>query len=976
MLIVLAVLVSLLAVTFQGARSVWKRFRNNYTHRVVLFTYLDAIVVAFGAVVLCILLFPEHVFAGSTISPRLALWLKFMGPIVVLWAALVVFLPYKDRSTSPKGRGTSNTYFGDDPIVGDDEDLLGRTEFIADVYDRISRYNLPESHVFGLYGAWGEGKTSVLNLLKNRLGKNPHVIVVEFDPWYFSSNDAIVRGFFEALLTKINKSFFFPDLKRALTKYGDVLASGVSKVLGIEIRLGLHDESMTELRERIQQCIQQTGQRLIILIDDLDRLQNPADMFMVLRLVKLAGNFENTIFVLSFDPQIVAEAVNQTQDKDFLEKIVQSPIDLPAVEQSRIDAFFCVDEPGNVSHLTRLADELALTASQKEALQYGFVEHYINWSHQLFRSLRDVKRFLNGVHTRLPRIRNEVHIGDFLTLECIRLFFPLVFRDIQDHHEYYIPSRRRLYGDDEKITADIKPHIEALLTSKPRGDLALQTLKEIFPEVAAAFGERGRGRTSDSLLEEQRIAHTDVFVKYFTLGVPGQQLSDHEVHAVISGWKETEPGGGEARMLTDLLASLQSGTLPQMLEKLRLFMPKENSDIQIALARTLFLRINQFREPGILAPLNSPYHRMRMMIFQLINDVGAEGSIQPLLSEVIKGSPSLFVASSAVFFAGTQDTNYQFSRLVQFGNKEYLKIAFASRLKKDLMDEGKDVFHEQDDLARFVLLRWGQFDRATMNEYVFSLLERVPAYTAKIIDSYRSHVDSPSGGNFDYPGLVATYDEKRLYDSAVRAASMSNLTDQERQTIQAFIRCYDDLKRTATTERQRAVNQATFRGLSSGALQLFENGQYPEALKRYDEAVSITDWDDSHGWQAQLRYFRWRCLLEMARNNGQPIQTYFDQAAQVSPTEHALKGLFDAAFPNEPSVQAKAEFYNCLFYYLQWFFASDDVRTTIRKSFDDHVILGKSDRQSTSLPFIERIAQLERLMSEPATVALPPSTGP
>ena len=377
--IVSVALFLLLAAVFQGARSVWKRYHYNYEQGVALFTFPDAMMAALASVVLYIFLLPDDVFVGVAISSTSRLWWQFTGTMVFLWAGLVRFLPVTQRTMSLRKHSEAKPHFGDDPIVSEDKDLLGRLGFITGVYDRIASYDLSESHVFGLYGAWGEGKTSVLNLLKNRFRDNSDFILVEFDPWYYSSNEAIVSGFFDTLLTTINQSFFFPGLKRALIKYGDVLGSGVNKVLGVDLHFWQRDESVAKLRERVQTCIQQTGKRLLIVIDDIDRLQNPTDMFMVLRLVKLAGNFENTIFVLSFDPRIVMSAVNQTKDKDFLEKIVQSPIDLPAVEQTKINAFFCVDAPGQLSQITRLAEELGLTSSQQDALRYGFVEHYINW---------------------------------------------------------------------------------------------------------------------------------------------------------------------------------------------------------------------------------------------------------------------------------------------------------------------------------------------------------------------------------------------------------------------------------------------------------------------------------------------------------------------------------------------------------------------------------------------------------------------
>lgn len=59
--------------------------------------------------------------------------------------------------------------YNDSPINSRTEDLLGRAKFADNIYEiLLSMFKNNESQVFGLYGEWGNGKTSVINLVKER----------------------------------------------------------------------------------------------------------------------------------------------------------------------------------------------------------------------------------------------------------------------------------------------------------------------------------------------------------------------------------------------------------------------------------------------------------------------------------------------------------------------------------------------------------------------------------------------------------------------------------------------------------------------------------------------------------------------------------------------------------------------------------------------------------------------------------------
>jgi predicted KAP-like P-loop ATPase len=76
----------------------------------------------------------------------------------------------------------------DRPIQTAAEDRFQRAPFARRIAEVICTRRDPATLVIGLYGPWGDGKSSTLSLIKEALGTVEGVVQVDYNPWFFSSS--------------------------------------------------------------------------------------------------------------------------------------------------------------------------------------------------------------------------------------------------------------------------------------------------------------------------------------------------------------------------------------------------------------------------------------------------------------------------------------------------------------------------------------------------------------------------------------------------------------------------------------------------------------------------------------------------------------------------------------------------------------------------------------------------------------------
>jgi predicted KAP-like P-loop ATPase len=102
------------------------------------------------------------------------------------------------------------------------------------------------------------------------------------------------------------------------------------------------DKSIEGAKKKLAKALRASDQRIIVIIDDLDRLM-PSEMRSVFSLVKSLGDLPNVLYVLSFDDSVVQKALQDSAEKidpAFLEKIVQVSLKLPPPWREELRLFY------------------------------------------------------------------------------------------------------------------------------------------------------------------------------------------------------------------------------------------------------------------------------------------------------------------------------------------------------------------------------------------------------------------------------------------------------------------------------------------------------------------------------------------------------------------------------------------------------------------------------------------------------------
>lgn len=334
-------------------------------------------------------------------------------------------------------------FYLDIPLGKSNPDLLNRESLAKYISSEIENTNSPDSSfAIGISSEWGFGKTSFFDLLERYLDSESNIII-KVNPWINHDSKNIVKDFFNVLSSSLSK--YSSGISPTIKKYAEILIgignSDLNKILNPLVKIYSYNNNVLSEFEKINSSIKRINKKLIVFIDDLDRLYKE-EIIQVVKLIRNSANFGNTIFVVAYDRNYIVNAIkgiNSYNPEFFLEKIFQIEIHLPNFEEQIIQ-----------KRIFELLKPRVSETDNQELLNI-LLKKNISFNNNIFNSgtlttLRDATRFSNSFLIAYSYLKGEIVLADLLNIEALRLKYPGVYKLIFFQSDEFLDTASNAYN--------------------------------------------------------------------------------------------------------------------------------------------------------------------------------------------------------------------------------------------------------------------------------------------------------------------------------------------------------------------------------------------------------------------------------------------------------------------------------------------------------------------------------------------------
>jgi len=369
-------------------------------------------------------------------------------------------------------------------------------------------------------------------------------VVYRFEPWLVSGNRELLSVFFEGLLGELDASGLdSKKLREALQDFATAVGlvalpvTLVDPVWGSVLRAAslLTNRAAARRtegpaavsspfgshRERLVKELEGFGRRIVVTVDDLDRL-DPEALLEVLRMLHALSSLPYFVFLVAADDESVADALETRlgpASRNYLDKLVNVPYALPRYAGWELREMFF---------------EMLRDVTQRDPERARF-EHFWELGYsRMFSSPRDLKRIASCVRLKWHgEVEEHGDALDLALLEGLRVLDPAFHRTLSERTEWCVP-RREL----ERFAEPDGVSLRARVPLSELSEAATAALAVLFPHALSSWVDGDRWAFISTRSPTCRESHWLYFDAKATPGAFTASKGHSAVDLLRSGWGE------------------------------------------------------------------------------------------------------------------------------------------------------------------------------------------------------------------------------------------------------------------------------------------------------------------------------------------------------------------------------------------------------------------------------------------------------
>ena len=311
-----------------------------------------------------------------------------------------------------------------------DYDFLHRDIIIEHIYNSILNVKADNSFVIGINGAWGSGKTTTVNIVKEKIKNNINnkdLILNDFNPWIYDNPQNMMVGLLKSILNeaditsnpleheKIFKSLINVIFKKA--GFDDTFVNNFFYNL----------DTVEKIKDELDDFLEFNQKRVVLFVDNLERAEADNIIFLF-KLIGQVFDLKRITYVIIYDEDRLKDIFSDKLkiDYHYIEKIIQQNISIPPIQQELL---------WNVCRVC--IEKLLIFYGEKNLDEYRLI---VNLIVSEVKDLRMLKRFLNTVVTETFAVPHYLSKYTLFALNTIKFFDENLYYNIYQNKRYFITT--------------------------------------------------------------------------------------------------------------------------------------------------------------------------------------------------------------------------------------------------------------------------------------------------------------------------------------------------------------------------------------------------------------------------------------------------------------------------------------------------------------------------------------------------------
>ena len=666
----------------------------------------------------------------------------------------------------------------DRPLSDAQADSLGHAEFSQHLARVVASSSASAAIAIGVFGDPGSGRTTLLNLTRQALrDQQPSAkwTAVEWNPWLLAGGDDLELRFLHLLATAAlpSNSEQPPD-----------------------------PAQLAALRARVASALGSAGKRIVVTIDDVDRL-GPERRGELVRVLATVAGLPNLVFVLALrrDPEAAG----------VLSKVVQVEIDLPLPDRSSLQQLF-IDrmEP----HLAEARDGGLVHPEYWVDICAAGIDPFLN-------TPRDVVRLVNAVSATYPAVKGEVNPIDFTALETLRLFSPLAYDAVRRRPAAFLLPHSARREEDGSLVATKRYHERWMADlDDDEQDRAKNLLLRLFPRLGDVLGARVLATMpEESWRSLLLLACEEVFPVYFQLAVPRGAISNADLQSKLEHFGDTNQFAATLLELAREPGPDASGRLQAFMGRLENHIGENATAEELqAAVRGLFQVADELlrgEESGRIA-IDAQTH-LRRLVRQLLLSVGQDQRVA-LLEEGLGGSVATI--ADVVVMLGQQHGKY--GGEWQEGAETLVTLSQLAQIENMALTAIRDVAEMGNLLSAPMVLEaigcWATWNRGECRSWVARVIATDDGLVS-FLQPFMRAAGAPSASargprvenRLDHRRLRPFLEPGSIVDRVRELAEKPERSEQERQLMRRFVLDHELLQQATSADYSEGEAQESDR---------------------------------------------------------------------------------------------------------------------------------------------------------------------